>query len=76
MRCLNEISQPVQTCGRDLYGHLACLSQLAGVPAPERPSGAKPEELERQQVQAALEQLEVVRYALVQNLSRCFKHQV
>lgn len=75
MRCLNEIVNPVQKSGRDLYGYLACLSQLAGAPTPEAKSDQKAEDLARQAVQAGLGQLEVVRYALVQNLSRCFMHQ-
>jgi nuclear pore complex protein Nup85 len=83
MRCLSEIVQPVQQTGRDLYGYLACLSQLAGSnTANKAQAGGKKtttttaEEQERQSVQAGLGQLEVVRYALVQNLSRCFMHQV
>lgn len=77
MRCLGEIVAPVQKTGRDLYGYLACLSQLAGAAPPKADSGTqvKAEELERQKVQAGLGQLEVVRHALVQNLSRCFMHQ-
>lgn len=82
MRCLSEIVQPVQQTGQDLYGYLACLSKLAGSnTSSQAQAGGKKttttaDEQERQSVQAGLGQLEVVRYALVQNLSRCFMHQV
>lgn len=80
MRCLSEITVPAQKSGRDLYGHLASWSRISSNGkniAKLSDSGNKGSERESEEgrVRAALGQLDVVRYALTQNLSRCFMRQ-
>lgn len=86
MRCLNEIATPVEKSGkRDIYGHLtylvkaASLAKASGQGGDDKEKSSKKrkasenvKEDEVEQVDAALRQLEVVRYSLTQNLARCF----
>lgn len=81
MRCLNEIVTPIEKSGkRDIYGYLTYLIQSASVSkGGEGKAGGKAKKTttkegqsEVEQVEAALRQLEVVRYSLTQNLARCF----
>lgn len=90
MRCLNEIVTPIEKSGnRDIYGHLTYLTRAVSA-APDGPAstkdsaGAKTKGQQQQQqstlgqkekVEAALRQLEVVRYSLTQNIARCFMQQ-
>jgi len=77
MRCLNEIVTPVEKSGkRDIYGYLTyltCAASMAKTNNDKARKTSKPEkQSEGEQVEAALRQLEVVRYSLTQNLARCF----
>lgn len=86
MRCLNEIVTPVEKSGRrDIYGHLTYLVKAASLAqaseqgvgdkeksSKKRKASENVKEDEVEQVDAALRQLEVVRYSLTQNLARCF----
>jgi hypothetical protein len=83
MRCLNVIVTPVEKSGkRDIYGHLTYLSRAAAGLTKEASStkdknnskkeGKKDEIPERERIEGALRQLEVVRYSLTQNLARSF----
>jgi hypothetical protein len=81
MRCLQEIVLPVEKAQKDMYGHLACLNRVEAAASTEQAAqaeAAKKSQVDadgRQDVQAGLKQLEVVRYALALNLSRCFMRQ-
>lgn len=81
MRCLNEIVTPVEKSGkRDIYGYLTYLTRAASMSSQNKDNknpklakkGTEKQEDEVEQVEAALRQLEVVRYSLTQNLARCF----
>lgn len=80
MRCLNEIVTPVEKSGkRDIYGHLTYLTRAASISSKGQESktakankGVQKPEDPVEQVEAALRQLEVVRFSLSQNLARCF----
>lgn len=79
MRCLSEIVLPLQESGQDLYGHFECMSRIeGGEKTSQQPntqgSNRNTEESEREMVAGVLRQMDVVRYALTQNLSRCFLH--
>lgn len=77
MRCLQEIVLPVEKTQKDIYGHLACLSRVSPTAETlaEKQDDQSKDNAERQKVQAGLKQLEVVKYALALNLSRCFMRQ-
>jgi len=80
MRCLSDITLPLQESGRDLYNNFEGLARIV---TPSKKTGkqaqtssaAKKEEEESEKVAAVLRQMDVVRYALSQNLSKCFMHQ-
>ena len=77
MRCLNEIVTPVEKSGKkDIYGHLTYLTRAASMAKSNNDKAKRASKQDKQseveQVEAALRQLEVVRYSLTQNLARCF----
>ena len=80
MRCLSDITVPVQKSGKDLYGNLEGLSHIAGNTAGETAISNNAHRdgedgSEKERMGAALRQLDVVRYALAQNLSKCYVRQ-
>lgn len=85
MRCLNEIVTPVEKSGkRDIYGHLTYLVRAASLSKAKegnkdknagklaKRDDSRKADNQIEEVEAALRQLEVVRYSLSQNLARCF----
>lgn len=70
MRCLDELVIPVQRAGRDVFGYFDCLVRMQG-----QGQGGDNNKKAAVSLEGILGQLDVVRYALVQNLARCFAQQ-